>query len=94
MHRQVGDLAIDERGVARSGLLIRHLVLPDDLADSKPLLRFIANELSADTYVNIMAQYYPNYHYDRVDGLGRRVNRREMRAVKTIAKNYGLHRGF
>ncbi|MCP4229134.1 MAG: radical SAM protein [bacterium] len=94
MHRQVGDLVVDKRGVATRGMLIRHLVLPDNLADSEPLLRFIASEISRDTYVNIMAQYYPHYRYKEYDGLDRGVNRSEVRRVKQMAGDLGLHRGF
>ena len=59
MHRQVGDLQIDERGVARRGLLIRHLVLPNGVAGTEGVVRFIAEEISRNTYLNVMAQYYP-----------------------------------
>ena len=57
MHRQVGDLVIDRQGIARRGLLIRHLVLPDDVAGSKDILEFLANEISQDTYLNICLLY-------------------------------------
>ncbi len=59
MHRQVGDLVLDERGVAKRGLLIRHLVMPGDVAGTREVMRWIACELSPTTYVNVMAQYYP-----------------------------------
>ncbi len=94
MHRQVGDLKLDERGVAKRGILIRHLVLPGNLADSELLMEFIADQLSPDTYVNIMAQYRPHYRFKEYEGLGRRVNRSEMQRVKDIARGFGLHCGF
>lgn len=59
MHRQVGDLRIDERGVARRGLLVRHLVLPDGLAGTPEVARFIATQISVDSYLNVMDQYRP-----------------------------------
>jgi len=59
MHRQVGDLVMDEHGVARRGLLVRHLVLPDGLAGTKGCMEFLAQELSPHTYVNVMGQYRP-----------------------------------
>jgi putative pyruvate formate lyase activating enzyme len=59
MHRQVGDLAVDEQGVARRGLLVRHLVLPDDLSGTRGVMEFLAREISAQTYVNVMGQYRP-----------------------------------
>jgi putative pyruvate formate lyase activating enzyme len=59
MHRQVGDLVIDDSGIARRGLLIRHLVLPQGLAGTREIMRFIAKNISKQTYVNIMPQYRP-----------------------------------
>jgi putative pyruvate formate lyase activating enzyme len=59
MHRQVGDLALDADGVARRGLLVRHLVLPDGLAGTQEIMHFLATEISRDTYVNVMGQYRP-----------------------------------
>ena len=59
MHRQVGDLVLDENGVARRGLLVRHLVLPDGLAGTKEVMEFLAREISPNTYVNVMGQYRP-----------------------------------
>jgi len=59
MHRQVGDLVTDESGIARRGLLVRHLVLPRGLAGTREVMRFIAEKISPDTYVNIMPQYRP-----------------------------------
>jgi putative pyruvate formate lyase activating enzyme len=59
MHRQVGDLVMDDGGVARRGLLVRHLVLPDDLASTKEVMEFLAREVSPRTYVNVMGQYRP-----------------------------------
>jgi putative pyruvate formate lyase activating enzyme len=62
MHRQVGDLLTDESGVATRGLLVRHLVLPDGLAGTEGVVKFLAEEISPNTYLNVMAQYHPCYH--------------------------------
>ena len=59
MHRQVGQLVVDSDGLARRGLLLRHLVMPGMLAETEAVLRFVAEELGPDTYVDLMAQYYP-----------------------------------
>jgi putative pyruvate formate lyase activating enzyme len=59
MHRQVGDLVLDENGLAQRGLLIRHLVMPGDVAGTREVMRWIAQELSPTTFVNVMGQYYP-----------------------------------
>lgn len=96
MHRQVGDLATDERGVAQRGLLVRHLVLPGGLAGTAEVSRFLAEEISPHTYINIMAQYHPSYRaldsttYDMP--IDRRVSLREYQEALSLARNAGLHR--
>ncbi|HOM19063.1 MAG TPA: radical SAM protein, partial [Thermoguttaceae bacterium] len=80
MHRQVGDLQIDERGLAVRGLLVRHLVLPNNLSGTKELMEFISQETSPHTYVNIMAQYRPAYQASRYPGINRPIAREEYRA--------------
>jgi putative pyruvate formate lyase activating enzyme len=74
MHRQVGDLVIDGNGIARRGLLVRHLVLPESLAGTREIMRFIADDISTNTYVNIMTQYRP---------CGRAAEVRELAAYPT-----------
>jgi putative pyruvate formate lyase activating enzyme len=93
MHRQVGDLEINEEGVATRGLLIRHLVLPDGLAGTREAMHFIATEISRNTYVNIMDQYYPCGDLIPADSpLTRRITREEFREAVTAAKEEGLTR--
>ncbi len=94
MHAQVGDLKIDEQGLAWRGLLIRHLVLPNGLAGSESVMKFIATELSRDSYVNIMAQYRPMYRAFEYEELNRGIRMDEYREAIAIARRYGLHRGF
>lgn len=94
MHRQVGDLVCDGEGVARRGLIIRHLVMPDRISGSFEILRFIAEELSRDSYVNIMSQYHPAYRAQSYPELNRRPSLREYMEVVTEARSLGLHRGF
>ena len=92
MHRQVGDLQVDNHGVAQRGLLVRHLVLPNRLAGTEEVMRFLAQEVSADTYLNIMAQYHPCYQaYDRPQ-LARPINREEFQEAVHLAHQQGLHR--
>ncbi|MFC2047449.1 hypothetical protein ACFLTK_04170 [Chloroflexota bacterium] len=78
MHRQVGDLWMDEQGVARRGLLVRHLVLPDRLARTEEVVRFLAREVSLHTYRNIMAQYHPCLSAFDVLMLTRSVSKEEF----------------
>jgi len=89
MYRQVGDLKI-ENGIARRGLLIRHLILPDGLAGSEEVLSFIAKEISIDTYVNIMSQFRPSGEYN--PRLNRPITAKEFDDVMAIAEKIGLKR--
>lgn len=90
MHRQVGDLVI-QKGIAIKGLLIRHLVLPENTARTDLVLKELAG-LSADTFVNIMAQYRPEYRAHTYKGLGRRITVQEYDEAVQWAKSAGLHR--
>ena len=92
MHRQVGDLQIDEQGVAQRGLLVRHLVLPNRLAGTKEVVRFLAQEVSSNTYLNIMAQYHPCYKAFDIPLLERPISRQEFQEALDWAQQQGLHR--
>lgn len=92
MHGQVGDLVIDERGIAKRGLLVRHLVLPGDLAGTGEVMRFLAEEVSKNTYVNIMDQYYPCYKAFDNPPLNRRTTRGEFESAVEMAEEAGLTR--
>jgi len=94
MHQQVGDLKLSKRGIAQRGLLVRHLVLPNDIAGSKALIDFVANEISEETYLNIMDQYHPAYHANKYPELNRRITPSEYKDVIDYAHNKGLTRGF
>lgn len=98
MHRQVGDLIIDSEGIARRGLLLRHLVMPSNLAGTKEIAEWIVKEISVNTYVNLMNQYHPdgdvvnfkgNYLYRE---LARLVTREEYKKAYEAARDAGLHR--
>ncbi|MGQ9546394.1 MAG: radical SAM protein [Dehalococcoidia bacterium] len=92
MHRQVGDLKINEEGVAQRGLLVRHLVLPDGLAGTKEIMLFLSKEISRDTYVNVMAQYRPCYRAWEIPGLGRPISSAEFYEALSLARQVGLGR--
>lgn len=92
MHRQVGDLVLDPAGIARRGLLIRHLVLPGDKAGSSAIMQFIAEKISTDTYLNIMDQYHPAYQASQHPDLDRRITRNEYQVVIREAEEWGLGR--
>ena len=92
MHRQVGDLVTDERGVAVHGLMVRHLVLPGGLAGTADTMRFIAKELSPDTYVNVMGQYRPEFRAREYPEIARPVTVEEVAEGVRLAREAGLHR--
>ena len=92
MHRQVGDLVMDEDGVAQRGLLVRHLVLPNALAGTDTILKFLAEEISRDTYINIMPQYRPCFRADEYDALDQPLTGREYTDALALADRCGLTR--
>lgn len=92
MHRQVGDLQVNSRGLAMRGLLVRHLVLPGGLAGSKEVIGFLAREVSPETYLNVMSQYHPSYRAGQYPELNRPITPREFQAAQQAALDAGLHR--
>jgi putative pyruvate formate lyase activating enzyme len=92
MHRQVGDLRVDARGVAVRGLLVRHLVLPGGASGTDAVMRFLARQVSRDTYVNVMDQYRPCFRADEVPEIARRPTGEEIAAAFEAARRHGIHR--
>ncbi|WP_152042493.1 radical SAM protein [Salinigranum salinum] len=95
MHRQVGDLALDDTGLATGGLLVRHLLMPGHVDSAKDVLSFVADEIGRETFVNVMAQYRPYYEAasnERYAEIDRRITREEYRAVLDHARDVGLRR--
>jgi len=90
MHRQVGDLKTDENGIALRGLIIRHLVLPENLAGTEGVMQFIARELSPGSFVNIMRQYHPAHKAREFPPLGRPVTRHEYEKAVEAARKAGI----
>jgi putative pyruvate formate lyase activating enzyme len=92
MHRQVGELVLNESGVARRGLLVRHLVLPAGMAGTRQVMRFIAREVSPRTYVNVMSQYRPCGRAHEVAGLEASLSPVEYRRAVAEAVEEGITR--
>ncbi len=92
MHRQVGDLVTDDSGIARRGLILRHLVMPGRLDDTRTIMQFIAKEISPHTYVNVMGQYRPAHLASSYSELSRPLKRSEYRKARDVAREAGLHR--
>jgi putative pyruvate formate lyase activating enzyme len=92
MHRQVGDLEIDEQGIAQKGLLVRHLVMPQNLSQTSEVMDFLAREISTNTYVNVMDQYRPCGEAHTHPSLANRLSREDFRQALDSAHRAGLHR--
>jgi putative pyruvate formate lyase activating enzyme len=92
MHRQVGDLVLDEDGIARRGLLVRHLVMPGGVAGTREVMRFLANEISPNTYVNLMDQYRPAFKSARYPEIHRLPTEEEYRQAYEAALEEGISR--
>jgi len=91
MYRQVGDLQVDAQGHALRGLMVRHLVLPNGLAGTEAIMRFLASEVSPHTYVNIMDQYRPAFEARLYPSLSRAITPQEYQAAMQAAHSAGLH---
>jgi putative pyruvate formate lyase activating enzyme len=92
MYRQVGDLTLDENGIALRGLLVRHLVLPENISGTDRVLEFLAEEISPATYLNLMDQYRPCYRADENPPLDRPITSRDFSGALGWAESLGLHR--
>ena len=92
MHRQVGDLILDKNGVAIRGLLVRHLVLPNNLAGTKEIVEFLAKEVSKNTFLNIMDQYFPYFRTQEFPEINRPITQKEFEEAIFLAKKAGLKR--
>ena len=94
MFRQVGNLALDSDGIATSGVLVRHLVLPQDMSGSAEVFRFMAEEVSRDIYVSLMSQYFPAYQAVDHPQLGRKITPAEFDKAVRMFYNAGLRNGY
>jgi putative pyruvate formate lyase activating enzyme len=92
MHRQVGDLILDKNGIAVRGLLVRHLILPNNLANSEEIFKFLAEEVSLNTFINIMDQYYPCYRAYEFPEINRGITNKEFQKVLKLVKDFGFRR--
>lgn len=94
MHRQVGFLQVDENEIAVRGVIIRHLVLPDGLAGSRAILKFIKEEIGAGTYISLMSQYFPAHEATDDPALGKRISRKEYNKIVEYLEELGLDNGW
>jgi len=94
MHRQVGIAQIDKDGIIKRGMLIRHLVLPNRISGTDKIMKFIAEELSKETYISLMSQYFPCHKVTKENSIGRRITLDEYEKAQDIMRKYGLHNGW
>ncbi|MFC1753446.1 radical SAM protein [Thermoproteota archaeon] len=94
MYRQVGDAEIDDSGIIKKGIIIRHLVLPNDISGTQEILKFISEELSQNTYVSLMSQYSPYYQAYKYPEIARRISKEEYKIAIDYLKNNGLENGW
>ena len=92
MHRQVGDLATDASGIAQRGVLLRHLVLPHGLAGTRQVMKFVAERVSTNTYVNIMPQYRPCGRAAEIKELSQHLSQKDFQAALEAARQEGIGR--
>jgi putative pyruvate formate lyase activating enzyme len=94
MFRQVGNLVLDENGVAQRGLIVRHLILPSGLSGTEGTMKFLAGEVSKDVYISLMSQYFPAYRSQEFKELSRRITAEEYDETHEIMLKYGLENGW
>ncbi len=94
MYRQVGNLELDEQGIAKRGLIVRHLILPGGLSGTEGVMKFLAEEISKDVYISLMSQYFPAYKANEYKELSRRITADEYEEAYQIMQKYGLENGW
>lgn len=94
MFRQVGNLETDEHGIARRGMIVRHLILPGGLSGTESVMKFLAEEVSMDVFVSLMSQYFPAYKASEHGDLSRRITEQEYDAAHDIKMRCGLKNGW
>jgi putative pyruvate formate lyase activating enzyme len=94
MYRQVGNLELDTNGIAKRGLLVRHLVLPGGISGTEGVMKFLAEEISKDVYISLMSQYFPAYKATEFKELSRRITAEEYEEAHEIMGKYGLENGW
>jgi len=94
MYRQVGNLVCDDQGIAKKGLIVRHLVLPNGLSGTAGVMKFLAEEISRDVHVSLMSQYFPAYKASGIKELSRRATPDEYEEARVIMETHGVENGW
>lgn len=94
MIEQVGNPEFDENGIIKKGVIIRHLVLPNHIQNTKNILKWIKENLNEDVYVSVMAQYFPTYKAKKIEGIDRKINNKEYREVEKYLYSLDIKNGY
>ena len=94
MKKQIGKTVIDENGIMKKGIIIRHLVLPNNIENSKKILKWIRENMNNDTYISVMAQYFPTYKAKEDLELNRKLTKQEWREIEEYIEKLGIENGF
>lgn len=94
MQRQVGIAKFDKEGIIKRGLIIRHLVLPERISGTEKIMKFIAEEISKETYISLMSQYFPCHKAQKIEPISRRITLSEYQEAQEIMQKYGLTNGW
>ena len=94
MYKQVGAPKLDENGIIQKGVIIRHLILPNEIENSKNVLKWIVNNIGKEVYVSIMAQYFPTYKAKDIKELNRKINNKEYEEIENYVYELGIENGY
>jgi putative pyruvate formate lyase activating enzyme len=94
MQRQAGVAQLDNNGIIKRGLIIRHLILPNHISGTDKIMKFISEEISKDSYISLMSQYLPYYKAGEFKDISRRLKSHEYAEAKEILEKYGLYNGW
>lgn len=94
MYKQVGSPKFDENGMIKKGLIIRHLVLPNNLENSKKVLKWIKENIDEKVYVSIMTQYFPTYKAQEYQEINRKINKEEYVEIENYIYDLGIENGY
>ena len=94
MYNQVGAPQLDENGIIKRGLIIRHLILPNEIENSKNVLKWIVDNIGKEVYVSIMAQYFPTYKAKQIKELNRKINNEEYEQIEDYIYEIGIENGY
>lgn len=94
MYKQVGPPQLDENGIIKRGLIIRHLILPNEIENSKKILKWIIDNIGKEVYVSIMAQYFPTYKAKNIQELNRKIGTEEYKQIEDYIYKIGIENGY